>query len=228
MQAYITNEQLKYFKDNRRMDFSGTYEEKLDEWNDRYYYQCMRQFLLQESLSHRRVKHRFQGEVFLSVIPPQSIASPADREFAFEAVASFKESFLPAFEKSLWKSWEPIEASLLYTDADPSFVFAKFMTKNYFRIMKEVVEAEKEKSVKFEGLRCYEMLSTVSSAVQGSEGAKLLEVAPRTVLESIEIELQKRWDVILKESSDFQRELMPLQPTAKYVASIYFKLLKKC
>jgi len=103
LQSYILDEQRKYFLSNERMDGPGNYKEKLAEWNLRFYYPCMRQYLLQVSFDEKRFYHRMQEGIFLPLIPPQSIATASERTEAFQSLKGMSADLLLEFDRLLWE-----------------------------------------------------------------------------------------------------------------------------
>ena len=95
--------------------------------------------LPEESLSQRKLCHRYQADTFLPLIPPQTFCSAEKQASSFKALSQIKQETLSCFDSIFWSQWKEIETILEMTGGDIQEAFLKFVEEDYYVILDHAV-----------------------------------------------------------------------------------------
>jgi len=209
IESFLQHQKELYFESHRG-DVSKPQSLQVAEWSYRYHYSNLRLFLISESLRMRKVHHRFQNDVFLPLIPPQSIQDADRKAFAIEIVKKFEPTHINDFEERFWKGWDDIAQVLEYEDVDYEKEFRHYVESDYFRLM-EMISTHR-KTITFVPL--YE-------PKDADEKALIAKLIPSDN-EACELVLSKRWEEYRDQFNAQQQMRLSKDPPIKFKANHYF------
>ena len=135
VQSFIDEARAQYAASNPGDD-NLPREAKDAQWMRQSFYPLMREFFYTKAFEKKKFSHRFSKCGFVPLVAMASIEDDDEREEAAAAAKKMTESYIPAFDDKLWKDWKKTEAMLEYTDTPAKEVFATFLDKHYFQILK--------------------------------------------------------------------------------------------
>ena len=132
----MDDQKQKYFESNPS-DACTSLEQRNAHWARTCYYKHLRDFVAKDSLDSGKLAHRFNGSIFIPLIPPQSLLNEQAKRQAECSVAAMKPSFLSLLDDKLWAAWREVSLSVDIRGIDVYTRFRSFLEQQYFDIMHE-------------------------------------------------------------------------------------------
>ena len=198
-------------------------EAKDAQWMRERFYPLMREFFYTKALKTKKFSHRSSECGLVPLVAMASIEDDDEREEAAAAVKKTTESYIPTFDGKLWEEWKKTEDVLEYVDEPAKEVFATFLDKNYFQILKQCVDAVDAQCVKPKY-----PVSCNNASIEESEAREiLLSKLSKADLETVEDKVRERWSKARLEFPTYIKENFKQDPPETFWVKNYYSTMSQ-
>jgi hypothetical protein len=189
------------------------------------YYFWMRAYLVEKSFKSGIMAHKMIDNLFVALLPPQSLGDQQERAEAVDAVQKMTQELLPKFDNALWAAWKKKEQAFAYldVDVDVSNEFKQFVAKDYYLTMKDIIATSRTSSAGYTPPVPVEQDASAAEVLRRKDALQHIDL---NTGKEVEERVEQKWDAFVSTcDAAIQALCKKGQPTKKFLCKEFYPTL---